>query len=98
MPNIDNESTQNNPPTETIRDLKDLLDELDLEEFNHEIDNEQTIHSAQEEPTLTIPITEKPINQYDHQIILNESNNVISSFICNTERIFLKIRQNHNPK
>ncbi|KAJ8972984.1 hypothetical protein NQ317_019015 [Molorchus minor] len=54
---------------------------------NPENDDTATIHTAQENPIQDIPYTEKCINQFANQIIINESNNCLTNYIVHEKNI-----------
>ena len=79
------ESLINHPGSELQYENPDIIpEEIDkaLDEFLQDInknrpsieDDDMTQHTSQEEPIIGIPVTEKPINYYNNQIILKTVN------------------------
>lgn len=56
-----------------------------------ELPDDQSVHISNEEPIFSIPYTENPLNQYETQIVITESNTTRSE-ICNSKYMFNKFR------
>lgn len=86
----DNQSMFANPPDDLDDiNIDDLLNETStpdpqiLDELAENLPDNQTVHSAEEEPTFAIAITEKPVNNYKNQLRIDENSNIkmnVSSF------------------
>ncbi|KAJ8981572.1 hypothetical protein NQ317_002600 [Molorchus minor] len=79
------ELNQDQNPTKN-QSMPQLSDNNDNNSTSNDPDNE-TIHSASENPILQIPITDNPLNFFSHQIVINESSNSICE-TCSTEKLF----------
>jgi hypothetical protein len=77
-------------PTPSTSKIK-IISNVQIKPPDRVISDNETIHSAVENPIVEIPVTDKPLNNYKNQIIINCPRDAINHNV-KTQKIFDKTR------